>query len=43
MNINDKLDYMRKKSCNVLPIIDSEMKLIGTIHMQQIVRAGIVI
>ena len=39
----EALDYMRKKSCNVLPIIDSEMKLIGTIHMQQIVRAGIVI
>lgn len=39
----DALQFMKKESINVLPIIDDNGKLVGTLHWQQIVKAGIVI
>ncbi len=37
------LAYMKEKSCNVLPIVNNDNFLVGTLHMQQILQSGIVI
>lgn len=38
----EALAVMRDTKCNVMPVLDGK-KLVGTIHWQQIVRAGIVL
>lgn len=39
----DALQYMKQQTINVLPILDDDNKLVGTLHWQQIIKAGIVI
>lgn len=39
----DAMMYMRGKGVSFLPIVDDRGKLVGALHMQQILRAGIVI
>jgi arabinose-5-phosphate isomerase len=39
----DALYYMKQNSVNVLPVVDGNKRLMGVIHIQQILKAGIVI
>lgn len=39
----DALECMRQNSINCLPIVDDNMRVIGTVTLQMIVKAGIVI